>query len=122
MGSARTSWPHCAGVRECRGRLSALSKAERVMGDLFYARRRCRHWQRRGPGSPEPLLVRWSIPPPSSIVLGMIDVSAHPILLPVDLGFLSSGQVSAVELPVGADFLVDRGFILLKAGRLACGQ
>ena len=85
------------------------------MGDLFYAWRDAgRRLQRKRPRLPGAFLVS-----PASAVLGVMDVSALPILLPIDLAFLGCGQVSAVEFPVGADFLIDGGFILLKTGCLA---
>jgi hypothetical protein len=55
-------------------------------------------------------------------MLGAIDFPARPVQLPVDLPFFGFRQVSAVQLTVSADFLIDGGFIFFEPRRLTRTQ
>jgi anaerobic C4-dicarboxylate transporter len=50
-----------------------------------------------------------------SVVLFAVDLVAEPVLLPVDLLLFVVGQIAAVGLAVGTDFLVQRGFLVLRS-------
>src|SRR5215467_12224538 len=56
------------------------------------------------------------------VMLVVIDLVRHFVLLPIDLRLLLLRQLAAVGGAVGADFLIDGRFFLLKIGSFAGGE